>query len=106
MIALVTISAGFFKIAAVPFHQWTPDAYEGAPTSITAHMSVAVKAASFAMMMRIFLTHDRCAASSGQLLIGVSADDDGWQHCRYDANNIKRLLAYSSISHAVIFCWA
>src|SRR6185503_4785458 len=56
VMALVTVSAGmFFKIAAVPFHQWTPDAYEGAPTSITAYMSVAVKAASFAMMVRLFM---------------------------------------------------
>src|SRR5438876_5339326 len=56
MMAMITLSAGmFFKVAAVPFHQWTPDAYEGAPTSITAFMSVAVKAASFAMMVRIFM---------------------------------------------------
>jgi NADH-quinone oxidoreductase subunit N len=56
LMAMITVSAGmFFKIAAVPFHQWTPDAYEGAPTSITAFMSVAVKAASFAMMLRIFM---------------------------------------------------
>src|SRR5207249_8578801 len=56
VMALITLSAGmFFKVAAVPFHQWTPDAYEGAPTSITAFMSVAVKAASFAMMVRIFM---------------------------------------------------
>src|SRR5207247_7180158 len=56
LLAMITLSAGlFFKIAAVPFHQWTPDAYEGAPTSITAFMSVAVKAASLAMMIRIFM---------------------------------------------------
>src|SRR5947207_6129987 len=56
MLAMITLSAGFFfKIAAVPFHQWTPDAYEGAPTSITAFMSVAVKAESFAMMIRVFM---------------------------------------------------
>src|SRR6266704_378031 len=56
MMAMITLSAGmFFKVAAVPFHQWTPDAYEGAPTSITAFMSVAVKAAAFAMMARIFM---------------------------------------------------
>src|SRR5207247_1024284 len=56
LMAMVTLSAGmFFKIAAVPFHQWTPDAYEGAPSSITAFMSVAVKAASFAMMVRVFM---------------------------------------------------
>src|SRR3982750_2548321 len=56
ILALVTTSAGlFFKIAAVPFHQWAPDAYEGAPTSITGYMSVAVKAAGWAMLLRIFL---------------------------------------------------
>src|SRR5215471_1010522 len=56
LLAMITLSAGmFFKVAAVPFHQWTPDAYEGAPTSITAFMSVAVKAASFAMMVRILM---------------------------------------------------
>src|SRR6266568_8286326 len=54
LMAMITLSAGmFFKVAAVPFHQWTPDAYEGAPTSITAFMSVAVKAASFAILLRI-----------------------------------------------------
>src|SRR5262249_17434617 len=56
LMGVITLSAGtFFKIARVPLHQWTPDAYEGAPTSITAFMSVAVKAASFAMMVRIFM---------------------------------------------------
>ncbi len=56
VIALLTTSVGlFFKIAAVPFHQWLPDAYEGAPTSITGFMSVAVKAAAWAMLLRIFL---------------------------------------------------
>src|SRR5438105_9395917 len=56
VMAMVTLSAGmFFKIAAVPFHQWTRDAYERAPTSITAYMAVAVKAASFAMIVRIFM---------------------------------------------------
>jgi len=56
LMAMITLASGmFFKIAAVPFHQWTPDAYEGAPTSITAFMSVGVKAASFAMMVRVFM---------------------------------------------------
>src|SRR5919197_411679 len=56
LMAMITLSAGmFFKIAAVPFHQWTPDAYEGAPTSIPAFMTVAVIDASFAMMVRIFM---------------------------------------------------
>src|SRR5882762_6718032 len=56
VIALLTVSVGlFFKIAAIPFHQWLPDAYEGAPTSVTGFMSVAVKAAAWAMLLRIFL---------------------------------------------------
>ncbi len=56
IIALLTTSVGlFFKIAAIPFHQWLPDAYEGAPTSVTGFMSVAVKAAAWAMLLRIFL---------------------------------------------------
>jgi len=56
VIALLTTATGlFFKIAAIPFHQWLPDAYEGAPTSVTGFMSVAVKAAAWAMLLRIFL---------------------------------------------------
>src|SRR3989440_4134861 len=56
LIAMILMAAGmFFKIAAVPFHRWAPDAYEGAPTPVTAFMSVAVKAASFAMFGRLFL---------------------------------------------------
>src|SRR6202040_2093344 len=52
---LTTITGLLFKVAAVPFHQWAPDAYEGAPTCITGFMSVAVKAAGWAMMLRILL---------------------------------------------------
>src|ERR1700734_1232073 len=56
IVALLTTMTGLlFKIAAVPFHQWAPDAYEGAPTSITGFMSVAVKAAGFAMLFRILM---------------------------------------------------
>ena len=56
MLALVTVAAGlFFKVAAVPFHQWAPDVYEGAPTPITAYVSVASKTASFALLLRLFL---------------------------------------------------
>jgi NADH-quinone oxidoreductase subunit N len=103
LMAMITLSAGlFFKIAAVPFHQWTPDAYEGAPTSITAFMSVAVKAASFAMMVRIFMiamyplkpqwTAVMAAVSVLTMTIGNIA--------AITQSNLKRLLAYSSISHA------
>ena len=56
VIALLTTATGlFFKIAAIPFHQWAPDAYEGAPTSVTGFMSVAVKAAAWAMLLRILI---------------------------------------------------
>src|ERR1700738_3257268 len=56
IVALLTTTTGLlFKIAAVPFHQWAPDAYEGAPTSVTGFMSVAVKSAGWAMLLRIFL---------------------------------------------------
>ncbi|HLQ77957.1 MAG TPA: NADH-quinone oxidoreductase subunit N [Terriglobia bacterium] len=103
LIALVTISTGiFFKIAAVPFHQWTPDAYEGAPTSITAYMSVAVKAASFAMLIRVFMialyplrphwVAILTAVSVLTMTVGNIA--------AMTQTNIKRMLAYSSISHA------
>jgi NADH-quinone oxidoreductase subunit N len=65
---LATTTGLLFKIAAVPFHQWAPDAYEGAPTSITGFMSVAVKSAGWAMLLRIFLfglsaALDVCAAA-------------------------------------------
>lgn len=103
LMAMITLSAGmFFKVAAVPFHQWTPDAYEGAPTSITAFMSVAVKAASFAMMIRIFMiaiyplrpqwVTIMAAVSVMTMTIGNIA--------AITQSNVKRLLAYSSISHA------
>ena len=56
IIALVTTATGlFFKIAAFPFHQWAPDAYEGAPTTVTGFMSVTVKAAAWMMLLRIFM---------------------------------------------------
>ena len=103
MMALGTVLAGmFFKIAAVPFHQWTPDAYEGAPTSITAYMSVAVKAASFAMMVRLFMLAlfplrphwlvIMSIVSALTMTVGNIA--------AITQSNVKRLLAYSSISHA------
>src|SRR5206468_9062338 len=103
LMAMITLAAGmFFKIAAVPFHQWTPDAYEGAPTSITAFMSVAVKAASFAMMVRVFMVAIYplrpqwvpilAAVCVMTMTVGNIA--------AITRSNVKRLLAYSSISHA------
>ena len=103
LMAMITLSAGlFFKIAAVPFHQWAPDAYEGAPTSITGFMSVAVKAASFAMMIRIFMVAIfplqlrwvpiMATVSILTMTVGNIA--------AITQSNVKRMLAYSSISHA------
>jgi NADH-quinone oxidoreductase subunit N len=98
---LTTITGLLFKIAAVPFHQWAPDAYEGAPTCITGFMSVAVKAAGWAMLLRILLV------GLGPLryiwvpvLVFVSiATMTGANLAALTQTNTKRLLAYSSIAH-------
>lgn len=103
MMALVTVCAGmFFKIAAVPFHQWTPDAYEGAPTSITAYMSVAVKAASFAMIVRLFMIPLWDLRPQWVLIFSVVAalTMTVGNIAAITQSSVKRLLAYSSISHA------
>ena len=102
-LAVVLVIAGMaFKIAAVPFHMWAPDVYEGAPTPITAFLSVGSKAASFAMLLRIVL----------EGLPGLGAE---WRELLYmlavlsmvvgnvaalTQGNVKRMLAYSSIGHA------
>ena len=102
MVALLTTSVGlFFKIAAFPFHQWLPDAYEGAPTCITAFMSVAVKAAAWAMLLRIFLWGLYPLKSIWvPLLLFVSiATMTGANLAALTQSNLKRLLAYSSIAH-------
>ena len=102
IIALVTTITGLlFKIAAIPFHQWAPDAYEGAPTSITGFMSVAVKAAGWAMLLRILLWGFFPMRSIwGPLLVFVSiATMTGANFAGLTQTNTKRLLAYSSIAH-------
>lgn len=101
-VAVVAVSAGlFFKVAAVPFHQWAPDAYEGAPTAITGYMSVAVKAAAFAFLLRVFnvgLAPERRFWEP--LVIGISlATMTVGNLAAITQNNTKRLLAYSSIAH-------
>ena len=102
IVALLTTMTGLlFKIAAIPFHQWAPDAYEGAPTCITGFMSVAVKAAGWAMLLRILLM------GLGPLryiwvpvLVFVSiATMTGANLAALTQTNTKRLLAYSSIAH-------
>ncbi len=91
-----------FKVAVIPFHQWTPDVYEGAPTPITAFMSVGVKAAGFAALLRVLL-----------IALGDLEPDWNWilwtiavitmivgNVVAIAQDNIKRMLAYSSIAHA------
>ena len=102
VIALATTITGLlFKIAAIPFHQWAPDAYEGAPTSITGFMSVAVKAAGWAMLLRILVVGLMpLRAIWVPILVFVAvATMTGANLAALTQNNTKRLLAYSSIAH-------
>ncbi len=102
ILAMITVAVGlFFKIAAVPFHQWAPDAYEGAPTSITGFMSVAVKAAGWAMLLRIFLfmLYPLRPAYLPMLIFVSIATMTGGNLAAITQTNTKRLLAYSSIAH-------
>ncbi|CAN5579100.1 NADH-quinone oxidoreductase subunit N [soil metagenome] len=102
LLALLLLVVGLgFKIAAVPFHMWTPDAYEGAPTPVTAYMSVIPKVAGFAALIRILVQG-----------LGPLADDWTWivavlalltmalgNIVALSQQNLKRMLAYSSIAH-------
>ena len=91
-----------FKVAAAPFHFWTPDVYEGAPTPVTAWMSTLVKTAAFAAFLRLFMT---CFAQTGSVWMNII-----WIMAALTIllgnitavyqNSVKRMLAYSSISHA------
>ena len=102
-IALVMVFAGFaYKIAAVPFHMWCPDVYQGAPTPVTALLSVGPKAAGFAVLIRFFTTVVGTAEVPWPALFGLAAAATmtlgNLAAIRQD--NVKRLLAYSSIAHA------
>ncbi|MGB2900641.1 MAG: NADH-quinone oxidoreductase subunit N [Candidatus Acidiferrum sp.] len=102
LLAFVLIAVGlFFKVAAVPFHQWAPDVYEGAPTPITAYVSVASKTASFALLLRLFLVVFSISQATWIYLIaGVAVASLTWGNlAALTQTNVKRLLAYSSISH-------
>jgi len=102
VIALLTTMTGLlFKIAAVPFHQWAPDAYEGAPTSITGFMSVAVKAAAWAMLLRIlvFGLFPLRTVYTPVIVVVAIATMTGANFAALTQSNTKRLLAYSSIAH-------
>ena len=103
IVAIMLLAIGFgFKVSAVPFHVWTPDAYEGAPTPITAFLAAAIKAAAFAAFIRIFVVALGDLQPQWERLI--------WWLAMLTMilpnlialvqDNIKRLLAYSSIAHA------
>ncbi|NOK85837.1 MAG: NADH:ubiquinone oxidoreductase subunit 2 (chain N) [Chloroflexi bacterium AL-W] len=111
VLSIVLVFVGFgFKISAVPFHFWTPDVYEGAPTPVTAFVSVASKAASFALLMRFFVeVFPQGVMIDGQVI------EEFWISLMIAASvismtvgnvlalsqrNIKRMLAYSSIAQA------
>src|ERR1051325_10665801 len=103
LLGMIALAAGlFFKIAAVPFHMWAPDAYEGAPTSVTAFLSTGSKAASFALYARIFIEALNGMRADWAPLLGLVAAITimvgNWAAVTQD--NSKRLLAYSSISNA------
>jgi NADH-quinone oxidoreductase subunit N len=103
VLAVILIVAGMgFKIAAVPFHMWAPDVYEGAPTPVTAFLSVGSKAASFAMLLRIFLEGLPAMNSDWRLLfeaLAIVTMTIG-NVAALTQSNLKRMLAYSSIAHA------
>ena len=114
IMALLMIFAGFgYKISSVPFHFWTPDVYEGSPSTITAYLSVAPKAAGFAMIIRFF--HQVFSDSIGLTSNAIGSTDLPWPEIigvlavvtmtmgnlvAIQQKSIKRMLAYSSIAHA------
>lgn len=100
---LALILVGFcFKVAAVPFHVWTPDVYQGAPTSVTAFMATGVKAAAFASFLRVFLTafHAQAPQWSAVLWVLALLTMTMGNLAAILQTDVKRMLAYSSIAHA------
>ncbi|NWG06065.1 MAG: NADH-quinone oxidoreductase subunit N [Chloroflexi bacterium] len=99
--ALILVGFGF-KVAAVPFHMWTPDVYQGAPSAVTAFMSSGAKIAGFAALLRVFSTaFPTLAAYMTDILWALAAVTMILGNfIAISQTNIKRLLAYSSIAHA------
>jgi NADH-quinone oxidoreductase subunit N len=100
-IAMLTIGFGF-KVAAVPFHMWTPDVYEGAPAPVTAFMSATVKAAAFVAFLRVFVVAFEGAAHVWYPIVWwlAALTMVGANLMALVQSNVKRMLAYSSIAHA------
>jgi NADH-quinone oxidoreductase subunit N len=99
---LVFLMAGFaFKISAVPFHMWTPDVYEGAPTPVTAFFAAAPKLAAMALTVRVLITAFPAVTAEWQQIVvflAIASMALG-SFAAIGQTNIKRLMAYSSISH-------
>ena len=103
LLAAGLLAVGFlFKVSAVPFHMWTPDAYEGAPTIVTAFMSTGVKAAAFAAFVRVFLSPLEPLQANWVPILSVVAALTMIVGSVVGVlqSNVKRMLAYSSIAHA------
>lgn len=99
---LLVLAGLLFKIAAVPFHVWTPDVYEGSPTPVTAFFSVGPKLAAYAILARIFyVAFPKFHADWGLIVALVAAATMIWGNlAALLQSNVKRMLAYSSIAHA------
>src|SRR5207253_5971230 len=99
-LSLITVGLGF-KAAVVPFHQWTPDAYDGAPTPATAFMSVGPKAAAFAAILRVLVSGMGPLALDWSAVFAVLAaiTMTAGNVVALAQTNVKRMLAYSSIAH-------
>jgi NADH-quinone oxidoreductase subunit N len=99
--ALILVGFGF-KVAAVPFHMWTPDVYQGSPSAVTAFMAVGAKAGGFAALLRVFISaFPTLTADLAPVLWVISALTMILGNLvAISQSNIKRLLAYSSIAHA------
>ncbi len=103
LLGVILIVVGFgFKISSVPFHMWVPDVYEGAPTPVVAFLSVASKAAGFAVLLRVFYVAFPAAEMDWSLLFAVLAAVSMTlgNLMAMVQSNVKRLLAYSTIAHA------
>jgi NADH-quinone oxidoreductase subunit N len=102
LLAVGLLLVGFaFKVSAVPFHMWTPDAYEGAPTSVTAFMSTGVKAAAFAAFVRVFLSAFEPLRDDWSMLVWAIAAATMIMGTVVGVaqTSVKRMLSYSSIAH-------
>jgi len=102
LIGLALLIVGFgFKVAAVPFHMWAPDVYDGAPTPVTAFMATAVKAAAFAALFRLLITGFGSVAAWHDILWWLAVVTMiGGNLFALGQRSLKRMLAYSSVAHA------